>query len=127
MKFDLSTFKQIELIKGNPTISVTKNGITFSQAAIQKLGKAEYVEFLIDENQHIIAVVAKSEITDNGFHFFAPEKKVLSVRITNKELRNQIADSMSWDLASTNGYKIEGIYDKELNGLFFDLSMAKPL
>ena len=127
MKYDLSTFKQIELIKGNPTMSVTKNGLTFSQAAIQKLAKVEYVEFLINEEQKIVAVIAKDEATENSFHFFAPGKKVLSVRITNKELRNQIADSMSWNLTQTDGYKVEGTYDKELNGLFFDLSTAKSL
>ena len=127
MKFDLSQFRTVELIKGNPTISVTKNGITFSQAAIQKLSKPEFVEFLINDKNKIIAVVKKDAESENSFHFYAPNKKVLSVRISNKELRNQILEIMDWDLSTGEGYKIEGEYDKENQALFFDLKEARPL
>lgn len=127
MKFDLSKFRTVELIKGNPTISVTKNGITFSQAAIQKLGKPEFVEFMIDDENKIIAVLKKEKEGANCFHFYAPNKKILSVRISNKELKNQIRDMMSWNFSYDEGYKIEGEYDKENQALFFDLKEAKPL
>lgn len=127
MKYDLTNFKTIEMVKGNPTMSLTRNGITFSQAAIQKLAKPEYVEFMIDENNKIIAVVAKKEKTSNSFSFFSPEKKVMSVRISNKDLRNQIAEIMSWSLGKEDGYKIEGEYAKEENALFFNLKESKPL
>ena len=127
MKFDLSRFRTVELIKGNPTISVTKNGITFSQAAIQKLGKPEFVEFLIDDENKVIAVVKKEKEGANCFHFYMPNKKVLSVRISNKELKNQIREMMSWDFTNDEGYKVEGEYDKENQALFFDLKEAKPL
>ncbi len=127
MKFDLGKFRTVELIKGNPTISVTKNGITFSQAAIQKLAKPEYVEFLIEDENKVIAVLRKEKEEENCFHFYMPNKKVLSVRISNKELKNQISELMDWDFSNNEGYKIEGEYDKENQALFFDLKKAKPL
>ena len=127
MKFDLSQFRTVELIKGNPTISVTRNGITFSQAAIQKLSKPEFVEFLIEDKNKIVAVVKKDAETKNSFHFYSSNKKVLSVRISNKELRNQILEIMDWDLSDGEGYKVEGEYDKENQALFFNLKEAKPL
>lgn len=127
MKFDLSRFRTVELIKGNPTISVTKNGITFSQAAIQKLAKPEFVEFLIDDENKIVAVVRKEKEGANCFHFYMQNKKVLSVRISNKELKNQIREMMGWDFSNDEGYKVEGEYDKENQALFFDLKEAKLL
>lgn len=127
MKFDLSKFRTVEVIKGSPTISVTKNGITFSQAAIQKLAKPEFVEFLIDDEDKVIAVVGKREENINCFHFYAPNKKVMSARLSNKELRNQILEMMKWELTNNNGYKVEGEYDSESQVLFFDLKKAKPM
>ncbi len=127
MKYELSNFKVVGMVKGNPTMSITRNGITFSQAAIQKLSKPAYVEFLIDDQNKILAVVAKQEKTDNTFSFFAKGKEILTVRIGNKDLRKQLSELMSWTLEQSKGYKIDGEYDKENDALFFDLKKARPL
>lgn len=63
----------------------------------------------------------------NCFHFYAQNKKVLSVRLSNRELRSQILEMMGWELLNNAGYKIEGEYDKENLALFFDLKKAKLL
>lgn len=127
MKYELSNFKVVGMVKGNPTMSITRNGITFSQAAIQKLSKPAYVEFLIDDQNKILAVVAKQDKTDNTFSFFAKGKEILTVRIGNKDLRKQLSELMSWTLEQSKGYKIDGEYDKENDALFFDLKKARPL
>lgn len=127
MRYDITRFKTIEPIKGNATISITKNGMTFSQAAIQKLGKPEYIEILIDEEEKILAVIAKNEKSTNSFGFYSPGKKYLSVRIGNKDLKMQISSLMGWDLNNSNGYRIEGEFEKECNGMFFELTEAHPM
>jgi hypothetical protein len=127
MKYNLSNFKVVGMVKGNPTMSITRNGITFSQAAIQKLAKPEFVEFLIDDDNKVLAVVAKQEKTDNSFRFFSPEKEIITARIGNKDFRNQLAELMSWTLDKDEGYRIDGEFDKDSNALFFDLKKAKLL
>ncbi len=127
MKFDLSRFKTIEPIKGTPSISITKNGVTFTKASIQKLGKPAYIEIMIDEEDKVLATLARHEDDGNFFSFIAPGRDTLSVRIGNRDLRNQISSLMDWDLEKTNGFRIEGEYDKETIGLFFDLKEARPI
>lgn len=127
MKFDLSRFKTIEPIKGSPSISITKNGVTFSKASIQKLGKPAFIEMMIDEEDKVLAIMSRQEDDENFFSFMAPGRSVLSVRIGNRDLKNQLSSLMDWDLENSNGFRIDGEFDKDSIGLFFDLKEAHPI
>lgn len=45
----LDGFKQYNMAVGTSSVSITDNGIAFSKAAIVRIGKPEYVIFMIDE------------------------------------------------------------------------------
>lgn len=124
MKYRLEDFKTLDPVKGVPTISITRNGITFNQAAIIKLDKPEYVRFLLNEDMKVLAVVVCEKDDTGAMKFFSPDKKVLSVRIGNADLKNAVSDLMDWDLPHITGYRLKGEYDKEQKAVFFELDQA---
>jgi hypothetical protein len=125
MAFNLEDFKKINLAPGNPSISVTSNGITFNKAAIVKLDEAEKVNLFINENDKALAV-APSADDDKALNFLKKGKKVMSVRWNNKDLLQSLEDLMGWSLSDT-GYRVQGYFDREQNALFFDLKSATIL
>ena len=52
----LDGFKQNNMAVGSSSVSITDNGIAFSKAAIVRIGKPEYVIFMIDEEGKRIAI-----------------------------------------------------------------------
>ena len=55
----LDGFKQYNMAVGTSSVSITDNGIAFSKAAIVRIGKPEYVIFMIDEEGKRIAIQKK--------------------------------------------------------------------
>lgn len=125
MAFSLDTFRKVNLAPGSPSISITQNGITFNKAAIVKLLEPEWVNLLIDEEEKVIAVLACNEDDEKAIRFLR-KKKVISVRWNNKDFLQTVEELMDWDL-SIAGYKINGIFDRNQNVLFFDLKTATYL
>lgn len=125
-RFDLSTFKKYYVTSGSPSISITKNGITFSKAAIMKLNRAPFVTLLIDDDQRLMAVRKAEDGEDGSTSFFTSKKKVISVRWNNRELLTTMSQMMDWELEK-GGFRVQAEYDKENEALFFDLNEAVPL
>ena len=118
----LEGFKQYNMAVGTSSVSITDNGIAFSKAAIIRMGKPEYVIFMIDEEGKRIAI-QKAKKDDDGAIPFYSEKKIISVRWNNKELLKTIATMMNWEL-SGNVYKAEGDYISSEEAIIFDLNTA---
>ena len=118
----LDGFKQYNMAVGTSSVSITDNGIAFSKAAIVRIGKPEYVIFMIDEEGKRIAI-QKAEKDDDGAIPFQSEKKIVSVRWNNKELLKTSATMMNWEL-SGNVYKAEGDYISSEEAIIFDLNNA---
>ncbi|WP_198004129.1 hypothetical protein [Dialister succinatiphilus] len=84
--------------------------------------KPEYVLFLIDRQEKMVALKACDEKTPNAVKFFNTNRNnaILSVRWNSRDLLNTLSQLMDWDL-SKGGYRISGTFYQEDNVILFDL------
>ena len=123
----LEGFKKVNMVTGLPSLSITKNGITFNKPSIVKLGKPAYVYLLQNEEQKKLAIQVCDENDSDAIPFLKDaSKSVLSVRWNNSDLLKTITQWMNWDL-NIDGYKVEGDYYKEEDAMIFDLNQATKL
>ena len=119
---DLSKFKSFDFSEGKPTVSFTKNGVTFNKAVTIKLGKPEYVQLLIDEDDKQMVLVSCEEGAENAQPYFRERgKDILSVRWNSKDFRDVIARLMEWDVLHKT-YRVDGDYYPDDNLILFDLN-----
>ncbi len=122
---NLEKFRPINLTIGFPSISITSNGVTFSKAAVVKLGMPKHVVLLLNEEEKQFAVMGANEGDDNATQFVR-NKKTYSVRYNNKDFLNTLEKMMKWNL-DEQGWKVSGDYYSEQNLLVFDLLNGKPI
>ncbi len=120
---NLNDFSTYFLTTGDPSISVSKNGLTFSKAAIIKLEKPEYVKILMNYEGRMMAIVKCEKDDEGAAGFLSPSKKVVSVRWNNSDLISSICEMMNWDVKN-NIYRVNAIFDKDQGVLLFDLNTA---
>ncbi|WP_203641574.1 hypothetical protein [Levilactobacillus andaensis] len=123
---DLSNFTPYTVSPGVSTVTIGKNGMAFSKTAVIRLGKPEYVEFLINDKDKMIAIQAVDEQTEESTYFFKPGRKNVMVRWNYQDLIERISEMMDWDTES-NTYKIRGEYYPDGNVLTFSLGEATIL
>ena len=123
---DLSKFKPYTVSPGVATITIGKNGLAFSKTAVIRLGKPEYVELLVNDDDKIIAIRALSEQSETSTNFFRPGKKNIMVRWNYQDLIERITEMMNWDTENKT-YKVRGEYYPEDNLLSFSLKDASTL
>ena len=119
----LQDFEPFQMTVGEPSISITPNGVTFSKAAIIKLGKPEYVKLLIQYDKKLLAVKRSTDDEEDAIAFLSPRKKTVSVRWNNRDLLNTLLQLMKWDPKLR--YSIIGSYNNELEAMIFDLNQIK--
>lgn len=124
IKMDLSSFEAFEMINGKIFVTISKNGVSFSQAAVVALGKPEYVIVMFDTPQKQMAIKVASKEEDNATPFLRKGKQNLGIRWNNSLLKEKISSMMNWNL-TVHSYKIDGIYDGSSKALIFDFSKAK--
>lgn len=110
-------FKKVRLVPGTITISVTKNGITFSRQAVSQMNMVEYVNLLINEETHQLAVQACDEKDKDRVRF--AKDGVLNVRWNNKVFLDSLLKMMNWDKEKI--YRIQGEYISAYHALLFNL------
>lgn len=110
-------FKKIRLVPGSITISVTKNGLTFSKQAVSQMNMAEYVNLLLNEEEHKLAVQVCEE-TDKDKVRFAKDG-AQNVRWNNRVFLDSIIRLMGWDKDKI--YRVNGEYISSHNALLFNL------
>lgn len=121
---NLSGFETINLVSGKDTMTVSNDGISFSQATIVQLGKPEYVKAMINEGSKQFAVQVVDSNEPAKIPFFKRKRKNINVRWNNSVLKNELSGMMNWDLQSYT-YRIDGKYYKEDQLMMFDLDKAK--
>lgn len=117
---DLSGFKEYNLSNGLPTMTISKNGISFSQTAVIRLRKPEFAEILINSVDEQVVVRAASKDNPNSAPFFKTNKKIISVRWNYKDLIQTFEELMNWNVAE-HTYKVEGSFSIDDNLILFDL------
>ena len=121
-------YERYSAISGTPAMTITRNGISFNQAAVQKLGKPPYVNLFMDHYGERFAIEACYEKVDGALFFYkqgAPTSK--GVRWNNADLRATFERMMGWDVRYA-GYKVIGsFHDEELPALEFRLAEAMPI
>lgn len=122
---NFENFKPVNLTIGVPSVSITLNGVTFSKAAIVKMGAPEYVVLMINETDKQLAIVKAEKDAENSTPFVR-NKKSLNVRYNNKDFLNTLEKLMGWNLAQ-QGYKALGEYLGDDNALVFNLLTANPI
>lgn len=122
---DLSKFKPFTMVAGRSFMTISKSGVSFSQAAVVELGKPEYVVILFNSADKEMAIKVATKDEENATTFFKKTKKnSLSVRWNNSLLKDQIKSMMNWDIGNYS-YRVEGNYDDNSKALFFDLTSAQ--
>lgn len=123
----LDNFEIVDAITGTPNISITRSGIAFSKAAIEKLKCPEFVSVLIDKSGKRIAIQTCNK-NDRGARSFykAGRDTAKGVRWNNYDLKTILEQMMNWNLEES-GWKISGEYSDEDNALIFDLNNAEAV
>lgn len=122
----LQGFEPIKRVKGVPTVTISKDGVAFTTAVLEKLGKPSYVVPMIDRIGKRFAIVASEWETDDTRTFYKEGRKSsYGIRWSDRDLRSTLSEMMGWDL-SVCGYRAEGAYDYDENAFVFDLKRAKP-
>lgn len=123
---DLSNFKPYTVSAGVSTLTIGKGGVAFSKTAVIRLDKTPYVELLISDETHALAVRPVSGDDENATSFFRAGKKNIMVRWNYQDLLDRISDMMGWNLNETT-YKVKGEYYAQQNTLVFELDQAWEL
>lgn len=122
----LDGFEPIKRVKGVQTVTISKDGVAFTTAVLEKLGRPHYVTPMIDRNSKRFAIVASKVETDETRPFYKEGRKsTYGIRWSDRDLRSTLATMMDWNL-DICGYRAEGTYDFDDNAFIFDLKDAKP-
>ena len=120
-------FKPFTFGNIGPSVSITKNGLTFNKAAVDKLGGSQYAQLLINEGEKKLAVKKTSATDPLAVPFSISIKKGSpSVRWNSKDLLRTICGMTGWNLYAEggSGYKIFATYDRTESALIIDLTTA---
>ena len=113
------------MVTGKSFMTISKSGVSFSQAAVVELGKPEYVIILFDSANKKMAIKVARKDEENATTFFKKAKKSnLNVRWNNSLLKDKIESMMDWNIEN-HSYRVEGSYDSDSKAMIFDLASAK--
>lgn len=123
----LENFKIYTVTSGLPTMTVSNYGVSFSKAAVVRLGKPEYAKLLVNSDEKMFAVQTSDEFDDDANVFYRKKSNnVIAARWNSKELLQMISKMMSWDLDSAS-YKVAGEYLPEESAIIFNLTEAEVI
>lgn len=108
-------------------VSITRNGITFNKAALEKVGSASHVVLLVNRDAKQFAIKPCSQNDPNALAFTAQKPASPNVRWNSKDLLRLFSSLMSWQLEKSDGYRVNGEYIKTEKALLFDLNKAMPI
>jgi len=121
----LEGFEPIELMTGSPVLSVTNNGISFNKNVINKMGRPDYIRFMINTNSKQLAIQKVDENIAASVPFIRKNvDNKNGIRYNNRDLENTIATLMDWDL-STKTYRVDGVYQEDDAAMIFNLTTAR--
>ena len=117
-------YKPFIMVHGTAKISVSANGMLFSNAAVRKLNFSKYVNLYINNKEKLFAVEPVSEKGLIGCNFYEPNNRgTVFVRWNHKELLRYLSSLMEWNLNKYR-YVVEGNVDYKDGIIEFDLKKA---
>lgn len=125
---DFSNFKPYAIVSGLPTVSITKNGMTFSKTALIKMGKPDYIKLMINEDEKQLAFFAANEDEDNVIKCMVDKnkKEAVNFRINARDLLYKIASLMGCKFEELN-FKVIGELFNEDKVMLLDLNRATKI
>jgi len=117
-------FKAINLTIGFPSVSITKNGITFNKASLIKLSYPSHVKLMMDDMNHQMAIQICKGDDEYASAFIRNNRRPSYARWNNRDLIATISDMMTWNLEE-NGRKVTGKYIDDEKALLFELDKAE--
>ena len=121
----LEDFRTYDLVAGLPTLSVTKNGVSFNKSAISKLGYPERIHLMINDNRGQVAIQNSKDENLNSIPFFKENKrKAITARWNYKDFTYMLAKMANRDI-DKGGFRVVGEYIHEENALVFDMKNAE--
>lgn len=124
----LEEFEAIKINTASPHASVTKNGVTFSKAALELMDRSDYVRLLVNRDTKQFAITPTAEAERDVMPFAVCIKPhTASVRWSSRGFLGLLSQLMSWDLKACSGYRLSGAYLADERVLLFDLAAAEPL
>lgn len=123
----LENFKTYTVTSGLPTMTVSNYGVSFSKAAVVRLGKPEYAKLLINSEEKIFAVQVSSEADEDANVFYRKKSNnIITARWNSKELLQMISKMMDWNLDEAS-YKVVGEFYPEDSAILFDMKKAEVI
>lgn len=119
----LEGFRKVTLATGVPSMSITKNGITFNKAAVIKMDKTPYILLFLNSAEKKIAIQKCAPEADGAVPFYKETSGYISAKINNGDFINTVSKMMNWKLDKI-GYKCLGDAYPEEGVMIFDLSSA---
>jgi len=126
--FDKSKFKPYAKTKGIASVSITKNGLAFSQKAVDKLGRPEYIELLVNEDDRQLAFIASNGGAPNAFPCMVNRKNtdVANFRINKKDLILTLANMLQCSLENLS-FRVTGEFFENNSVMLIDLRKAERI
>ena len=123
----LEGFEVITFGNTGAYVSITRNGITFNKAALEKVSGASHVILLVNREAKQFAIKPCNQNDQNALAFTAQKPNSPNVRWNSKDLLRLFSTLMSWQLEKCDGYRVYGEYIKSEKALLFDLNKAMPI
>lgn len=121
----LTGFEPLTIASGSMRMTITKNGVSFSKGALEKLRCTEYVCPLIDRAGKRFAIVPCDMNDQNAKKFYRGGSKADGVRWNERDLILTFSNLIDKDLEK-EGITVEGIYSEHEDALIFDFHDARP-
>jgi len=125
---NLDKFRPYEKVSGVASISLTKNGLGFSKTAVIKMGRPNFLELLINDDDKQLAFVATNTQGANVYRCMAgkSEKDSANFRINAKDLLYTISAMMSCSIDELN-FRVVGEFFDNNRIMLVDLKKAKRI
>ena len=121
----LEGFEPLVIASGTPYITVTKNGVAFNKSIIEKMERADFVQFFVDRNGRRFAICPCGKDEINAIRFYRGRNLSDGVRMNNSDLRETLSDLAGKD--PEEGFRAKGSYNPAEHAIIFDLSATEPV
>ena len=124
----LEDFEVVAFGRVAVSVAITKNGLTFNQAALKQMAYSDHVRLLVNRAAKQFAILPCGADDPDAVPFASTIRSTSrSVRWPSKSLLRLFCGLMSWDIEHCGGYRVSGSYSNEDAALIFDLKAAQSI
>lgn len=121
----LAGFEPLILSSGTPSITVTRNGVSFNKSVVEKMEKSEYVQLFVDRTGRRFAISVCDSSLPTARRFYRGRDISNGIRWNNQDLLDTLSELSG--IRATTGFKVKGEYIPEDRALIFDLNKTEPV